>query len=173
MSKIDIKSAKIAADNLYKDLSEIVDEIVSKQSKPLDTLVKKLSKIDTLSNDQIRSMLIIASVEAYNLSEFKEQSSLKESCALALYKEGIANSYNSSTGTVESRKNNSITDNIDKNVVSILYSNVSDRLKSKVDEAHRISKMLSDILISRASDAKLQYNPRSEAMNNRIEGDVF
>ena len=159
---VDITTAKTNTDDLYKNLSEIVDEIVNKQCKTLDGAIKKLSKIDILSNEEIRKLMITTSVEAYTLSTFKEQSSLKDACATALYKEGIATSYNNLTGTVESRKNQSAKDNLDKQVVAILYTNVCDRLKAKVDEAHRITNVLSNVLISRASDAKLQYNPRSE-----------
>ena len=49
-------------------------------------------------------------------------------------------------------------------------------LKAKVDEAHRLANVLSNVLISRASDAKLQYNPRSEEMvsfNDQNELEVF
>lgn len=173
---IDITNAKLTVEDMYSNLSEIVDSIVTKQTKALDTVVKKLSKIDTLTNDELRSLMITVSVEAYTLSNFKEQSSLKDACASALYKEGVANSYNTLSGTVESRKNQSIQDNIDKQVVNILYSNVCDRFKAKVDEAHRLANVLSNILISRASDAKLQYNPRSEEMvsfNDNNELEVF
>ena len=169
---IDISSAKLSVDDMYKNLSEIVEEIVVKQSGNLDKVVKKLSNIDSLSNEELRKLMITTSIEAYTISNFKEQSSLKDACATALYKEGIANSFNTLTGTVEARKNASVKDNLDKQIVMILYTNVCDRLKAKVDEAHRLSNILSNILISRASDAKLYYNPRSEVMVDINNGEV-
>ena len=165
---IDIKDAKLQVDDMTKSLSEIVNDIVDKQSKTLDDLVKKLHKVDELTNDEIRKLLISVSVEAYILSNYKEQSSLKESCATALYKEGMANSYNINSGTVESRKNQSLQDNLDKQIVNILYSNVCDRFTAKVHEAHKLASVLSNILISRASDAKLYYNPRSEGTEGMV-----
>lgn len=165
---VDIKNAKLQVDDMTKSLSEIVDDIVHKQSKALDDLVKKLHNVDNLSNDEIRKLLISVSIEAYNLSNFKEQSALKESCSSALYKEGLANAYNLNTGTVEARKNQSLQDNLDKQVVNILYSNVCDRFTAKVHEAHKLASVLSNVLISRASDAKLYYNPRSEATNGMV-----
>lgn len=169
---IDISSAKLNVDDMYKNLSEIVEEIVIKQSGNLDKVVKKLSNIDSLSNEELRKLMITTSIEAYTISNFKEQSSLKDACATALYKEGIANSFNTLAGTVEARKNASVKDNLDKQIVMILYTNVCDRLKAKVDEAHRLSNILSNILISRASDAKLYYNPRSEVMVDINNGEV-
>lgn len=163
---VDIKNAKTSVDDVYDNLDEIVNDIISKQSKALDNVVKKLAKVETMTNEEIRSMMIITSIEAYNISEFKEQSALKDACATALYKEALADSFNILSGTVEARKNASVKNNLDKQVVAILYTNVCDRLKAKVDEAHRLSNILSNILISRASDAKLSYNPRSEITNN-------
>ena len=38
---------RMGTDDLYKNLSEIVDEIVNKQCKTLDGAIKKLSKMQT------------------------------------------------------------------------------------------------------------------------------
>lgn len=169
---IDINEAKLNVDGVYKNLSEIVDDIVNKQTINLDSTIKKLSAIDSMSNEDLRNCMMLISIEAYTLSTFKEQSSLKDACATALYKEGVADSFNTLSGTVEARKNQSVQDNMDKQIVNILYTSVSDRFKSKVDEAHRIANVISNVLISRASDAKLYYNPRSEAFETEEE-EVF
>lgn len=164
---INIDKADKDVKELFNYLSPIATDIVKKKTKLLDDVIKKLSvDVETLSNEQVRNYMAILSVEAYNLSLDKEQSALKDSCATALYKEGIANSFNGNTGTVESRKNQSTIDNMDKQAVSMLYSVVYELLKTKVDEAHRVVNVLSNILISRSAEAKLQYNPRSEVDNS-------
>lgn len=160
---VNIDKANKEVKELFNYLSPIATDIVKNRTKLLDNTIKKLSvDIETLSNEQIRNYMAILSVEAYNLSLDKEQSALKDSCATALYKEGVATSFSGSVGTVESRKNQSTIDNLDKQAVSILYSTVYELFKTKVDEAHRVVNVLSNILISRSAEAKLQYNPRSE-----------
>jgi len=166
---VDINNAKKDTDEMFNYLSEVANDIVSKYSKPLDDLVKQLSKnIDALSNDELRTYMAKISIESYNLSIDREQTALKEACATSLYKEGIANAYNKATGTIDARKNQSVLDTMDKQAVSMLYSTVSALFKAKVDEAHRIASILSNILISRASEAKLQYSPRSVSMDTNV-----
>ena len=159
---IDIKEARKDTDELFQYLSEIADDIVSRYSKILDDLVKKLSKnIDTLSNEELRTYMAKISIEAYNLSIDREHTALKELCAEALYKESQATSFNQAAGTVEARRNQSMIATMDKQAVSMLYSTVAALFKAKVDEAHRLANVLSNILISRSAEAKLQYSPRS------------
>lgn len=159
---VDITESRKITEEVYSQLNQIAEEIVNKQSGYLDEAVKKLHNVDTMSNTEIRNIMAIVTVEAFRISAYKEQSELKDSCASALYKEGIAVSFNTIVGTVEARKNQSLEDNIDKQLVSILYSNVASRFKTKVDEAHRVASVLSNILISRQAEAKLSYSPRSE-----------
>lgn len=159
---LNIDSAKKDTDELFNYLSEVANGIVNRYSEPLDKLVKELSKnVDVLSNEELRKYMAKISIEAYNLSIDREQTALKEMCATALYKEALANSFNGAAGTVDARRNQSTIDTMDKQAVSILYSTVSSLFKAKVDEAHRLASTLSNILISRSAEAKLQYSPRS------------
>ena len=159
---IDFTNANNDTTELYDYLIEIANGVMTKYTKTLDDIVHKLSKdIDTLSNEELRSYMAKLCIEAYNLSINREQSSLKEACANALYKEGLATSFNNTSGTVEARKNQSVIDTMDKQAVQMLYSTISDLFKAKADEAHRLTSTLNGILMSRAADAKLQYNPRN------------
>lgn len=169
---MNINKEKKLADETANELQTIVSDIVNKQCKNLDIIIKKMSNIEALSNDELRKLMAQSSVESYIISAFRDQSALRELCANALYKEGIANSYNTATGTVEAKKNSSITDNVEKQMVSILYSNIYDTLKTKVDEAHRLTNTISNILISRMTEAKLYYNPMSEAINLEVNNET-
>lgn len=169
---IDISNARKDTDELFYYLSDIAIDIVTKYSGPLDNLVKKLSKnIDTLSNEELRTYMAKISIEAYNLSLDREQTALKELCATALYKEAQANAFNNATGTVDARRNQSTIDTMDKQAVSMLYSTVSSLFKAKVDEAHRLASTLSNILISRSAEAKLNYSPRSVSIETQTLGE--
>lgn len=163
---IAIDQAKLEADELTAQLAEVVGSITKAQTTTLDELIHKLSKgIDTFSNNDLRDIMARISVETYYIGIAKEQSSLKDACATALYKEGLAKSYNLTSGAVEAKKQQAVLDTVDKQAVSILYTTVSGLLKTKIDEAHRIVSVINSVLISRASEAKQFYNPRSEQDN--------
>ena len=134
-------------------------------------LVKELSKgINLYTNSQLWDFQMQISVEAYNISMAKEQTSLKQACAEALYKEGLANSYSLSTGTQEAKKQQSVLDTIDKQGVNMLWTAVSSLLKTKCDEAHRLVNAIQNIQISRAAEAKQLGSPRSEVDNINFNG---
>lgn len=161
---IDITNAHNDTNEMYRYLNEVAQEFVSKYCGTLDRIVKDIAKgIDNYTNDQLRDFMARICVEAYTISTVKEQSELKESCAIALYKEGIAKSFSMTVGAVEARKNQSVIDTMDKQAVTILYTTVTNLLKAKSDEAHRLIGVLNGILISRSADAKISFNPRSEA----------
>ena len=166
---LNIESEKKSADEMHKYLCEIAADVVSRYSAPIDNIVSKLSKnVDTCTNDELRAIMISLGVETYNLSMHKENAGLKEACATALYKETVAKSFNSNTGTIEARKNQSILESMNSQAVSILYESVAGILNTKLDEAHRLANIINGILISRASDAKLTYSPRSEELPSEI-----
>lgn len=171
---VDIKNAKNSCDELYNYLNEVSQSIVSKKSKYMDDIILKISKkIDIMDNDELRVYMGKLSVEAYNLSIYREDSALKENCANVLYKEKLARTFNESTGTVDSKKNQSIVASLDSQAVSILYSSVYNLLKTKVEGANRLCNTLNGILISRAADAKLSASPRNMVNDNEEENEIW
>ena len=149
---------------IYFQLSDAAKETISEIVKPIDDIVKELSKgINLFSNTELWDFQLRLGIESYKLANIKEQSSLKEACAEALYKEGLAKSYAEATGAAETKKQASILASIEKQAVSMLYSSISGILKAKLDEAHRLVNIIQNIQISRAAEAKLNGSPRSEA----------
>ena len=149
---------------IYFQLSDAAKETVGEIVKPIDDIVKELSKgINLFSNTELWDFQLRLGIESYKLANIKEQSSLKEACAEALYKEGLAKAYAEATGAAETKKQASILASIEKQAVSMLYSSISGILKAKLDEAHRLVNIIQNIQISRAAEAKLNGSPRSEA----------
>ena len=149
---------------IYFQLSDAAKETIGEIVKPIDDIVKELSKgINLFSNTELWDFQLRLGIESYKLANIKEQSSLKEACAEALYKEGLAKSYAEATGAAETKKQASILASIEKQAVSMLYSSISGILKAKLDEAHRLVNIIQNIQISRAAEAKLNGSPRSEA----------
>ena len=149
---------------IYFQLSDAAKETIGEIVKPIDDIVKELSKgINLFSNTELWDFQLRLGIESYKLANIKEQSSLKEACAEALYKESIAKSYAEATGAAETKKQASILASIEKQAVFMLYTSISGILKAKLDEAHRLVNIIQNIQISRAAEAKLNGSPRSEA----------
>ena len=161
---IKIDQANNDVNEIYFQLSDAAKETIDEIVKPIDDIVKELSKgINLFSNTELWDFQLRLGIESYKLANIKEQSSLKEACAEALYKEGLAKSYAEATGAAETKKQASILASIEKQAVSMLYSSISGILKAKLDEAHRLVNIIQNIQISRAAEAKLNGSPRSEA----------
>ena len=161
---IKIDQANNDVNEVYFQLSDAAKETIGEIVKPIDDIVKELSKgINLFSNTELWDFQLRLGIESYKLANTKEQSSLKEACAEALYKEGLAKAYAEATGAAETKKQASILASIEKQAVSMLYSSISGILKAKLDEAHRLVNIIQNIQISRAAEAKLNGSPRSEA----------
>lgn len=154
---IDIKEANNQLTETYKQLKPIVDSVVDKNAKSIDDIIKKIRKdLTTLTNKELHEYMLQLSIETYYFATIKDASILKQECALALLKGGQANSYNMSDGTQSYRNNQAVIENLDKQTVNILYNAVSNCMKSKLDEAHRVVNVLSNVLISKNAEAKLK-----------------
>ena len=161
---IKIDQANNDVNEIYFQLSDAAKETIGEIVKPIDDIVKELSKgINLFSNTELWDFQLRLGIESYKLANIKEQSSLKEACAEALYKEDLAKAYAEATGAAETKKQASILASIEKQAVSMLYSSISGILKAKLDEAHRLVNIIQNIQISRAAEAKLNGSPRSEA----------
>ena len=160
---INLEQANKDVNEVYSQLNEAVKEVTAEITKPLDDIIKELSKgVNLFSNSELWDFQLRLGLESYRLSIVKEQSSLKDACAQALYKEGLARSFSETSGAVELKKQTSILATADKQAVSILYTSISNLLKTKLDEVHRLVNIIQNIQISRAAEAKQNGSPRSE-----------
>ena len=160
------KDLQKALDNVnitYKELLDIVEDIVNRYSSPIDTIINEVANnIVDLSNDDIRRLLTEISFKSYSLGEAKEYSLLKSEVADALTKEKQAQIFNGSDGTVDAKKNKALLESSEEILVNTIYENVSSLLKTKLDEAHRIVSTLTTILTSRNAEAKLYISLRDD-----------
>ena len=161
--KEELVKASQDVEDLYEELADVIKDVTKEYTSNLDSIFEELAKgINFYSNPQLWDFQVRLSIEAYCLGNVKEEGALKDLCADALYKESLAKSYNSATGAVEMRKQQSILDTLDKQAISMMYKTISSLLKTKCDEAHRMVNVLQSIQISRASEAKQIANPRNE-----------
>ena len=168
-----LNQAKNDVEETYNELVGAVREVTAQYTAELDDIVKELSKgINLFSNSELWDFQVRLSIAAFVLGNVKEQSSLKEACAEALYKENLARSFNTAIGTQESKRQQSILNSVDKQAVSMLYASVASLLKTKCDEAHRLVNVIQGIQISRAAEAKVTANPRSEGNSRLLMEDI-
>lgn len=154
---INIDNASNDVNSVYKQIQPIVDSVVDKNAKSIDLIIEKIKRnLTDLTNKELRDLMLQLSIELYYFAHIKDMSILKQECAQTLLKEGIANVFNSSDGTQVIRSNQATIETLDKQTVSILYNAVSNNMKSKVDEAHRIINVLSNVLISKNAENKLK-----------------
>lgn len=151
-----IDAAKKQVSELYKSLSPIVETVVEKHSRELDNIVKKLRNAESLDNEDLRKYILQLSIENFYLAESKDKSIFMQDCAIALSKEAQASAFNGAVGTQAVRSNQAIIDTMDKQAVALLQTAVANRLKSKIDEAHRLLGSLQGILISKNAENKLK-----------------
>ncbi len=167
---INLDRAHKEVNDMYKQLTPMVDTVVEKNSKEVDAIFKKIkANLNNLTNKELQDYMLQLTVEAYYLTNVKDSSTLKQECALTLLKEGQANVFNCTQGTQNARNNQAIIDNLDRQVVNVLYNAVTNRFKSKLDEIHRMINVLSNVLISKNAEAKLRGGSKEDdTYNNNI-----
>ena len=110
----------------YQDIVEIANDLVSTYTKDLDLIVKNIENdIESLSNDDIRSLMLKLSIKAYSFGDVKERSAVKAECAEILKKEAYAISFNSSEGSVAVKDNNSVLSISNEIVTECIYNLVT------------------------------------------------
>lgn len=170
--EVNVNDARKEVRRLYKELSPIVTETVRKNCKDVDSIIEKIRKnLENLDNSEIQTYMLQLSVECYYLSERKEKANIMQDIAVALNKSSYAEAYNSYDGTQGAKANQAIIDTVDKEVVKMLQTRVSDSLKGKLDEAHRMCNTLSNVLISRNAENKLKITERGVNTNNSSNSD--
>lgn len=150
-----LEDALNSVEMTYGELVEIANGIVDPIVKSANELVGKLDQdVNALSNDQLREYTLMLQLKAFGLSETKEKAGMKADLALALQKEAYAVSYASMEGAQGTRDRLATTATAQETLVQVMYSLVSNLLKTKVDQLHRLVDALKSILISRGQEAK-------------------
>ena len=149
--------AKVSVDEMYKSLTKVADDIVSKHTKDIDKIVKEIeNNVEKLDNKEIRMYTLKLSSLAYSLGDLVEHADLKRDCANALVKETSAKEFNLAAGTVDTKKNVALLNSSQEQAVSMLYNTVADLFKTKLNSVYRVVDSLKNVLISRNAEAILQ-----------------
>ena len=140
----------------YSQVAEIAGSILEDILKPVDNIINVMGDdINSLSLDQLKDYMWKLQHKAYTLSEVKEKSLLKAELAEMIQKEKSANSYMQAEGTNEAKKSVALLESSEETVVQALYENISNQLKTKVDQIHRLVDCLKSIIMTRMQELKL------------------
>lgn len=143
-------------DTTYNDLMEIANEIFDATTRDVDDIMARAyNDIEKLSNDAIRDLMLQLSLKSYTFSEIKEKSAFKAILGEVIRKEEYAHNFNQSEGTIAVRENNAIIETGAEILAEEIHVLVSNMLKTKLDEIHRVVNTLQTILMTRMQEAKL------------------
>lgn len=152
-----VNAAKKEVSEVYNALKPIVKESVDRNTKEIDSIIDKIKRnLTTLTNKELQDYMLQLSIELYYFSERKDMSLLMQECAVTLSKGAQADIFNGTAGTQAVRNNQAVIESMDKQVVAMIQSAVANNMKSKLDEAHRIVNILSNVLISKNAENKLK-----------------
>lgn len=143
-------------DEVYQDLIEITNQVVSVYTGEINKLIKEATEnVDNLTNEDIRMLIIKISLQTFQFGDVKEKSALKAACAETLRKEAYARSFSLSEGSVAAKETKATINTSYQQMVELIYDGAASLFKTKLDECHRVVDALKTVLMSRMSEAKL------------------
>ena len=150
-----LETALTNVEETYGDLVEIANSMLKPMFDPINQLVSKISAtVNALSIDQIRDYILQLQLKAFEISETKEKAALKAELAETLQKEKFAISFNNLEGSAAVKDKLATVENASEVVAEALYNLVSNLLKTKLDQLHRLVDALKSILMSRMQETK-------------------
>ena len=139
----------------YRELVEIANETLAPIFDPINQMVWELqSKINSLTIDQIRDYILKLQLKAFEISEIKEKSAMKAELSDGRLKEKYAIIFNSSDGAVAARDKLATVGTAEEVGSKALQNLMSNLLKTKLDQLHRLVDALKSILMSRMQELK-------------------
>ena len=152
----DLNTALETVEITYTQIKDIADSMLADVFSEPNSLVAQIqNNVNSMSIDMLRNFILNLQLSVYTLSELRDRSGIKASCAEAIRKEAYATSYVEQEGTAGVKDSNT-TIAISENIIAqCLYDLVASLVKTKVDQLHRMIDSLKSILMSRMQEAKL------------------
>lgn len=152
----DLTKALETVEMTYGQIKQIADDMLAEPFAEVNKLYNEVSAyVDSLSIDALRDYLLRLQLAAFGLSELRDRSGAKATCAEAVRKEAYAINYAELEGTAAA-KDSAATLAIAENIVAqCLYDLVAALVKTKLDSTHRLIDTMKSILMSRMQEAKL------------------
>ena len=159
----DLNKALESVEITYAQIKDIADGMLTEPFEEPNNVVTFIqNNIESMSIEMLRDSILRLQLAVYSLSELRDRSGIKASCAEAIRKEAYAASYIGQEGTAGVKDSNTtlaISENI---VAQCLYDLVASLVKTKVDMCLRLIDSLKSILMSRMQEVKLSATSLAE-----------
>jgi hypothetical protein len=150
-----LETALNNVETTYGELVEIANGMLDPMFEPINAVISRVSaSVNAMSIDQIRDYILTLQLKAFEISEIKEKAALKAELAETLQKERFAVSFNSFEGSAAAKDKLALVETSSEIVSEALYNLVTNLLKTKVDQLHRLVDALKSILMSRMQETK-------------------
>jgi len=150
-----LENALTNVETTYGELVEIANSMLKPMFDPINQLVSQINAaVNALTIEQIRDYILQLQLKAFEISETKEKAALKAELAETLQKEKFAISFNNLEGSAAVKDKLATVENASEVVAETLYNLVSNLLRTKLDQLHRLVSALTSVLMSRMSEAK-------------------
>ena len=114
----DLTKALEAVEMTYGQIREIADDMLAEPFAEVNRLYSEVSsRVDTLSVEALRDYLLRLQLAAFGLSELRDRSGAKATCAEAVRKEAYAITYAELEGTAAA-KDSAATLAVSENIVA-------------------------------------------------------
>jgi hypothetical protein len=159
----DLNKALEAVEMTYAQIKEIADSMLSGPFEEPNRIVEYIqANVESMSIDMLRDSILRLQLAVYSLSELRDRSGIKATCAEAIRKEAYASSYIGQEGTAGVKDSNTILAISENIVAQCLYDLVASLVKTKVDMCLRLIDSLKSILMSRMQEAKISATSLAE-----------
>lgn len=140
----------------YDEVVHLANDIVEELTKPLDTIIENASNnVENMTTDNLREILLKLALQTYSFAPVKDKAAFKAVLAETLRKEAYANALSLAEGTVAAKESKATLAISAEIVVEQIYELAADLLKTKLDESHRVASVLTTVITTRLSEAKL------------------
>ncbi len=157
----------------YSNLVEISDGVLAKDFGPIDELINYIRENSySASIEQLRNWILDVQFRAYSLSETKEKALFTADLAEAIQREKFAISFNGKEGSQGIKDKLALIETSEETVSQLLYALIANRLKTKLDQLHRIVDSLKSVLMSRMQETKFMQIGSSSDIPKTTNGKI-
>lgn len=135
MDEKTIKSDPTSLDSV----KSVVDSVVAKHAKSINDLVKEISSIQSLTEEQIQDYLLKMQIESFYLAD-----SVSDAC----FRQEFTNLNGKDTNYTKFASNTNESMDMSR-LAPIVYNTIANKLNSKLDETHRMIQVLKVLLESK------------------------
>lgn len=135
MDEKTIKSDPTSLDSV----KSVVDSVVAKHAKSVNDLVKEISSIQSLTEEQIQDYLLKMQIESFYLAD-----SVSDAC----FRQEFTNLNGKDTSYTKFASNTNESMDMSR-LAPIVYNTIANKLNSKLDETHRMIQVLKVLLESK------------------------